>query len=149
MNETKYFGKNKISRENAEKVFEKILTKFEIAEIDKEDVTIIINKIMFGKMYFEDDILYYELMKGINRGNGIEKKFVFDSPEQSVFQENDIDLMSVLMAYEKQNTSSIANDSMSKIAITFIGLQPDFAKHLSMKDTISLFTIGLTLFFGG
>jgi hypothetical protein len=144
-----YTGKSKLSKENAEKAFEKILTKYEIAEFEKEDADVFINKIMFGKLYLnEKDELIYILSKSIDQGNGLANKFKIINPEQAFFTDNDIDLMAILMAYESKQINSIEKNSMAKLACIFLGLQPDFANKLTIKDAIGIFMIGLNLFFG-
>lgn len=145
-----YKGKTKISKENAEKEFEKILTKFEIAEIEKKDSEIFLNKIQFEKLFIDqNDNLIYVLQNGIERNKGkFEKNFIFSNPEQNAFTDNDIDLMSVIVAYEQRDLSSIKQGSMAKIGCVFIGLSTDFAGKITLKDAIALFTIGLNLFFG-
>ena len=145
-----YRAKTKISKENAEKEFEKILTKFEIAEIEKEDSDIFLNKIQFGKLFIDqNDNLIYILQKAIERDKGkFEKNFIFENPEQAAFSGNDIDLMSIILAYEKRDLNAIGKNSMAKIGCIFIGLSVDFAEKLTIKDATSLFMLGLNLFFG-
>ncbi len=144
-----YTGKSKLSKENAEKAFEKILTKFEIAEFEKEDADVFINKIMFGKLYLDEkDELVYILSKSIDQGKGPVNKFIITNPEQAFFTDNDIDLMSILLAYNEGRLDSIEKNSMAKLACIFLGLQPDFANKLTIKDAIGVFMIGLNLFFG-
>lgn len=149
-NEKFYTGITKISEENAIKIFEKILTKFEIAKFEKDDAEIFINKIRFGKLYLDDNNnLIYILQKSIERNKGnLENKFIIQNPEQSFFSDNDIDLMSILMAYNDRRIDSINKNSMARLACIFIGLQPDFANKLTIKDSIAIFMIGLNLFFG-
>jgi hypothetical protein len=150
-NEKFYTAKTKISLENAEKVFEKILEKFEIAEFEKENSDLFINKIRFGKLYLdENNNLHYVLSKPIERDKGkYEKDFIFDSPEQVAFTDNDVDLISIVMAYEQGRIDQIGKNSMAKASCIFINLSVDFAEKLSIKDATSLFMMGSNLFFGG
>ena len=145
----KYVAATKISKENAEKELEKILLKHEIAELDSMSATLILSKIMFGKLYIDESKgeLIFELTNPINDGSdSLKKKFTIQSPSQAALTENDIDIMK--MGDAKGNIH-IDSEMMSRAACLFLGIPVAFSKQIFPKDVNSVFSLGMLLFFGG
>jgi exonuclease VII small subunit len=142
-------AKPKISYENARKIVEEIVTQFELGDMGTKEAGMLLNKIMFGKLTLENGDLKYTLKSPIQRGDGNEKTFPLFEPSQKSFDDNNIDLVSIMTAMENGNLSALPKDLMSTCACIFLGIQSDLGKQLGVSDVMNLFSIGCQLFLAG
>ena len=132
----------KISEDNAVKVLEKIMERYQITNLIKERANLFATKIMNGTMSLEKEGIRYELFHSIKVGGEPRKTFTLQFPDAKLFKDNGINLDD----FRKIELGEPVPGLLEKLSCIMLGIPSEYGDSIPLKDNGMLFQIGCTFF---